>query len=279
MVARASGRSRGSPLASASYLVLPARYLATTTILVEPQEVPKAYVESTVTLEIEQRLNSLNERVTSHSNLNQLIDLVGAQRLDASGKLTRDALMAKIRGHLGVTVPSSRPNSAPVFQISFTHEDPTVAAEVVGDITSRFIDENLKDRAQQATATSEFLDRELERLRAEVTQQEEKVRQFRVNRMGALPSQLDANLRSLDRLNLELAGNLEAQEAATQRLALLRQQRGSASGGTSPQRAVDALLRPQRGAPGAAAGAARLHRRAPERAPAARGGCEARSAS
>ena len=216
------------------YLVLPARYQATTTILVEPQEVPKAYVESTVTLAIEQRLNSLNERVTSHSNLNQLIDLVGAQRLDTSGKLSRDALMAMIRGHLGVTIPSSRPNSAPVFQIAFTHEDPAVAAEVVGDITSRFIDENLKDRAQQATATSEFLDRELERLRAEVTQQEEKVRQFRMDRMGALPSQLDANLRSLDRLNLELAGNLETQEAATQRLALLRQQRGSASSGASP---------------------------------------------
>jgi len=218
----------------ALYLMLPARYLATTTILVEPQEVPKAYVESTVTLAIEQRLNSLNERVTSHSNLTQLIELVGAQRLDTSGKLSRDALMAKIRSHLGVTVPSSRPNAAPVFQITFTHEDPTVASEVVGDITSRFIDENLKDRAQQATATSEFLDRELERLRSEVTQQEEKVREFRMARMGALPSQLDTNLRSLDRLNLELTGNLEAQESATQRLALLRQQRGSASGGASP---------------------------------------------
>ncbi len=222
----------GSAVGLGLYWVLPARYEATTTILVEPQEIPKAYVESTVTLEIEQRLNTLNERVTSHSNLNQLIDLVGAQRIDASGKLSRDALMAQIRGNLGVEIRASRPNTAPVFEISYVHGDPDVAAEVVRDITGRFIDENMKDRAQQATATSEFLDRELERLRAEVTQQEERVRQFRIDRMGSLPSQLDTNLRSLDRLNLELAGNLEAQESATQRLALLRQQRGSAGSGS-----------------------------------------------
>jgi polysaccharide chain length determinant protein (PEP-CTERM system associated) len=213
----------------AAYLVLPARYQANTTILVEPQEVPRAYIESTVTLEIEQRLNTLNERVTSHANLNQLIDLVGPARLDPSGKLSRDALMSKVRANLQVTIRSSRGgNAAPVFEIAYTHEDPQVAAEVVRDITGRYIDENLKDRAQQASATADFLDRELERLRGEVSQQEQKIREFRMERMGALPSQLDANLRGLDRLNAELGQNLEAQEAATQRMALLRQQRASA---------------------------------------------------
>lgn len=222
----------GAAIGAGAYFVLPARYVATTSILVEPQEVPKSYVETTVTLEIEQRLNSLNERVTSHSNLNDLIDLVGEQRLDESGELSRDAIMNLIRGGLAVRVPSARPNAAPVFEISFTHHDPNVAADVVRDITNRFIEENTRDRAAQANATSEFLDRELERLRAEVSQQEEKVRQFRMERMGSLPSQLESNLRALDRLNLELSANLEAQEAATQRLVLLRQQRGTSAGGS-----------------------------------------------
>jgi len=59
--------------------------------------------------------------------------------------------------------------------------------------------------------------------------------------MGALPSQLETNLRSLDRLNLELAGNLEAQEAGTQRLALLRQQRANLGVGTSSPSAPSTL--------------------------------------
>src|SRR5262245_37321782 len=107
------GALAGLAVGFVAYLLLPPRYLATTTILVEPQEVPKSYVESTVTLEIEQRLNSLNERVTSYASLNQLIDLIGEQRLDRSGNLSRDGLMGMIRGHLGVLIPSARPNSAP----------------------------------------------------------------------------------------------------------------------------------------------------------------------
>jgi polysaccharide chain length determinant protein (PEP-CTERM system associated) len=208
------------------YLVLPPRYQATTTILVEPQEVPKSYVESTVTLEIEQRLQTVQERVTSHSNLTQLIELVGAERLDPSGGGTEE-LLAMIRSQLKVGIRARGEKAAPVFDIAFMHGDPVVAADVVRDITDRFIDENMKDRAQQATATADFLDQELQRLREDVTKQEERIREFRMQKMGALPSQLETNLRSLDRLNLELAGNLEAQEAGTQRLALLRQQRGS----------------------------------------------------
>jgi polysaccharide chain length determinant protein (PEP-CTERM system associated) len=217
------------------YLLLPPRYQAITTILVEPQEVPQSYVKSTVTLEIEQRLNTLQERVTSHSNLTQLIELVGAKRLDPSGSLSTDELLGMIRRRLAVAIRNRGEQSAPVFDIAFTHSDPAVAAEVVKDITNRFIEENLKDRAAQASETAAFLDQELERLRDEVTKQEERIREFRMARMGALPSQLESNLRSLDRLNLELAGNLEAQEASTQRLALLRNQRATARFSASPQ--------------------------------------------
>ena len=69
----------GLAVGFALFLLLPPRFQATTTILVEPQGVPKSYVESTVTLEIEQRLNTLQERVTSHSNLTELIELIGRE--------------------------------------------------------------------------------------------------------------------------------------------------------------------------------------------------------
>ena len=224
------GALGGVAVGFALYLLLPPKYQASTTILVEPQEVPKSYVESTVTLDIDQRVATLNERVTSHANLTQLIELVGPKRLDPSGQLGTDELMAMIRDQFSVGIRARGEKTAPVFDIAFWHEDPSVAADVVRDITGRFIEENLKDRAQQAAATAEFLDKELQRLRDDVSQQEERIREFRMQKMGALPSQLETNLRSLDRLNLELAGNLEAQEAGTQRIALLRQQRSSVRG-------------------------------------------------
>lgn len=244
------GALAGLLLGVAAYFVLPARYSATTTILVEPQRVPESYVQSTVTLQIEQRLNTLRERVTSYANLSELIDMVGQERLDPTGRQNREALMARIRNGLVVTIGGSGHSSVPVFEIKYSGEDPAVVADVVREMASLFISENLKDRAAQATATAEFLDRELSRLRQEVSAQEERIRTFRAERMGALPSQLDANLRALDRLNLELASNLEAQEAAGQRITLLRHQleeaRSEAGPGSSGPTLLSAALRATR---------------------------------
>ncbi len=232
----ASGAAAGLLLGLVLYLVLPPVYTASTTILVEPQEVPDAFVRSTVTLAAEERLHTLYERVTSYANLNQLIDGIGPERLDPSGKKSREALMRLIQRGLDVEVTSRRSRNSPVsvFELTFDSHDPQVAADMASEITALFIAENVKDRAQQAKATAEFLDRELERLRKEVSKREGEIQEFKQAQMGALPGQLETNLRALDRLNFELAANLEAQESTAQRIALLRRQGAGGVAGQSP---------------------------------------------
>jgi polysaccharide chain length determinant protein (PEP-CTERM system associated) len=203
---------------------IPPRYQSSTTILVEPQGVPEDYIKSTITLTIEERLDTLRERVTSFSNLSALIDRLGAERLDPSGEMTREQLIGYIGGNLSVEIGSQKSKRAAVFEMIYFANDPQVAADVAREIANLFISENLKDRAQQATATSEFLDRELDRLRADVSVQEEKLRKFKEERMGSLPGELETNLRALDRMNNELAANLQAQESIAQRTALLSRQ-------------------------------------------------------
>lgn len=220
----ASAASGGLILGLLLYFVLPAAYESSTTILVEPQEVPESYVKSTITLDMEQRLNTLRERVTSFTNLTELIDRVGAEQLDPTGSRTREELIGLIARHLTVEVGANFSKKASVFVISYQAPTAELAAAVTTEIASLFITENMKDRAQQAQATSEFLDRELERMRSDVGAQEEKMRKFKEERMGALPSELDSNLRALDRLNNELATNLNGQESAAQRVALVNGQ-------------------------------------------------------
>ena len=232
------GAILGIALGVAAYFLLPPRYEASTTILVEPQRVPENYVQSTITFDVEQRLRTLHERVTSDTNLGTLIETVGVDRLDPSGELELNKLMNRIANRLEVQITTARGNSqnpaAAVFEIIYSDGDAVVVADVVREVSSLFITENIKDRAQQAQATSAFLDRELERLGSEVTAQEERIRVFRLERMGELPSQLESNLRTLDRLNLELVGSLEGQESITSRIALLRRQVGSAQASAAP---------------------------------------------
>lgn len=240
----AVGALVGAALGVALTFGLTPEYESTTTILVEPQKVPEHFVTSPVNQEVGYQVNSLRHRVTGFASLNQLIENLGESRFDPNGTSTREALMNRIRGNLSIEIDQRR-NSAPVFVIAYTSADPELAAEVAREVAELFISENIKDRTEQAESTSRFLDRELDRIRAEVSEQEKQLGIFRSERMGSLPEQLDTNLRALDRFNFELANNLEAQAAANQRIALLhRQAEGTllgVPGIAAPSNLVEAL--------------------------------------
>jgi polysaccharide chain length determinant protein (PEP-CTERM system associated) len=91
-----------------------------------------------------------------------------------------------------------------VFSISYKGGDPYVTMEVTNTLASLFIEENLKARELYVEGTSEFLISELENVKKELKGQEKALKRFKERHMGSLPEQLDANLRTLDRLQLEL---------------------------------------------------------------------------
>lgn len=90
------------------------------------------------------------------------------------------------------------------FQLFYQGKEPQTVAKVANRLASLFIEENLKMREDLAEGTTSFLDRELARVKKQLELQEEAVRQFKVENMGALPEQIDANLRTLEQLQLQL---------------------------------------------------------------------------
>ena len=89
------------------------------------------------------------------------------------------------------------------FTVSYVGSDPEVTMRVTNALASMFIEENLKIREQRAEGTSEFLSNVLENARNELEQREAAVKEFKEQFMGALPEQLDTNLRTLDRLQMQ----------------------------------------------------------------------------
>lgn len=203
----------------AAWQLLPPLYVATTTLLVEPQGVPESFVRSTITLELEERIDTLRQRVSSHANLNALIDRLGADRL-SSGR-GREAVMKEIRGNLEVEI-ENRHGSAAVISLSYVDDDPLLAADIVREVAALYMAENTKDRAQQASSTASFLDQELTRLREDMAEREALISDFRAEHLGALPSQLETNLNELDRLNSSLEVNLRTQDQYRHELAAVR---------------------------------------------------------
>ena len=77
-------------------LVLPPVFKSTATILIEEQEIPSDFVITTVTSYVEQRLQSINQRIMSSTRLLQIIDRFDLYA-DERYKRTTEEIVEKMR--------------------------------------------------------------------------------------------------------------------------------------------------------------------------------------
>ena len=181
-------------------------YSASTTILIQQQSVPTAYVRSVITTSINQRINTISQQILSRSNLEKIIARFGlyADRKD----MYLEDKVAGMRARINVKIERAR-HGADAFSIGFRGNNPQRVMQIANTLASFFMDENLKVREAQAIGTSEFLEAELEKTRKKLEEKEQKLSAFRSKYLGGLPDELETNLRTLDRLQESLTGKNE----------------------------------------------------------------------
>jgi len=204
-------------------LYLPNLFQSTASIFVEPQKVPSEYVRSTITTDIEDRLRTVTQQMTSRTKLLKVIQELDLYPEMKAEEIPSEVVVARMRKDLNVEAPSSR-GSADYFQVSYIHPDPNKAMQAVSRLVSLFIQESLKIREQQAKGTTLFIEEELEKLRKVLEEQENAIQEYKSAHIGELPDQLDANLRMLDNLQLQLSDNQEAQRETEDRLMLIERE-------------------------------------------------------
>jgi len=208
-------------------LKTPAMYKSTTTILIIPQLVPENYVRSTVTLNMEDRLPTIQQQITSRTRLINVMDELGLFREERKEQVLDD-IVDMMKQQVEIDVAQDRRKAivrdADVFSISFSYQDPKLAMLTASRLASTFIDENLKSRERQAVGTSKLLGSQLKETKAKLEAQEEKVRQYKVRYLGELPQELQSNLSSLSRLEQQYNSNVsEIRDAESRKLQLQSQ--------------------------------------------------------
>jgi len=181
----------------------PRVYLGKTLILVEPQKVPSDFVKSTVTMELADRLRTIEEQVKSRTKLEKIVNEQGLYPEIRATRTMTDAVEALSR-NVGIRVNQSRSGASASFTITFETPDPAKARDVPNAVAALFIEDNLKLRESQAMGTTRFLDRELERMQAVLRDKEEQVRKFKENHVGLLPENMPSNYQILSRLQQQL---------------------------------------------------------------------------
>jgi len=239
VVAFAAAFAAGATIA----LSLPNLYRATTTVLVEPQQISETFVRPSVTSELQTRLETIRQEVMSRARLGALIarfDLYPALRAKGA---PLDAAVDRMRHDIDLELQSVDPQSAGrgptiAFAIAFSGRDPDLAAGVANALATIYVQENSRMRAGQASRTADFLKAQVIDARKDLEAQERSLGAFKLSHLGELPQQVEANLASLDRLNTQLRLNGESQIRVLDRRERLEQQLAAAE--SAPRAAVPA---------------------------------------
>ena len=203
-------------------IVLPKSYRSSTLILVENPKTTEAYVKDIGGASVEERLTMVHQQVMSRTMLSQIMDefsLYGANKTDGL-----ESKIEKMRAAIKVDIvgtSSGGGKSVEAFVISFAHRDPVIARNVTARLASHFIEKNTEGREQLVTGVSTFLEQELQAAKAILEDQEQAISKFKTRNIGLLPEQMEANLKSLDRLQTNLNATDELLRSVTDRLSLV----------------------------------------------------------
>ncbi|MGA2376959.1 MAG: hypothetical protein ABSF72_15680 [Candidatus Sulfotelmatobacter sp.] len=195
--------------------VLPSRYTSSTLILVEQPTMPKDYVTPNVNDDLQERMQSITQQILSRTRLLHIIDqfnLYAAPRSQPSP----DQKVDRMRKDIDIELVRDARNQITAFNVSYSSHDPRMAQQVTSELTNLFISENLEVRQQQSEDTTTFLESQLETARKSLSDQEEKVREFKGQHVGEMPGQLASNLQILSGLQSQLQNEEDALNTARQ---------------------------------------------------------------
>lgn len=192
-------------------LILPPIYQSKARILIEGQQIPQDYVKSTITSYVEERLETISQQVMSRSKLMEIIDKFNLYSKIKDKKTTTE-IIEKMRKAINLQTidaeikskSGGRNISATIaFTLSYEGKNPANVQKVTNELSSLYIEEDLKTREKLATVTADFLQEELETLKKQIQLHEEKIIKFKENHIGNLPSDYRANLQTISRLERE----------------------------------------------------------------------------
>lgn len=193
-------------------LAWPPTYRSSATILIEEQQIPSELVQSTVTSYASQRIETISQRVMTRSNLLEIVekyDLYTKRRQSD----TTEEILVRMRDDIKLDMISAdvvdpqtgRPTAATIaFSLAFQGEHPEQVQKVANELTTLYLQENIKTRASKAQETLTFLTDESNRLNQRIADLEKQLATFKAVNAENLPDLLPLLREQVERAGREL---------------------------------------------------------------------------
>jgi polysaccharide biosynthesis transport protein len=187
---------------------VPNVYEATTTILVDPQQVPEKYVNPAVASDYYTRLNTITQQILSRGRLQKIIEKYNLYS-DLNPHSPEEQVEA-MRQDITIEVKQGSGTELSTFSLSYRGKQPTLVADVTNELASSFIQWNIASRVDVVAGTKDFLSSELTSAKQNLERQENALREFKMSHLGETPDQTGSNLQALAGLRSALQANVDA---------------------------------------------------------------------
>ena len=195
--------------------LIPSTYRSGTLILVEQPSVPEKYVVSNIDIDIQHQLDSITQQILSRTRLLRIIDSLGLYAQERKNK-SPDDLVETMRKDIEIELSHGDDKKLSAFNIYYANRDPKMAQLATAELANLFITENLEQRQKRSENTTNFLEDQLDQARAKLAQQEAKMRVFKDQHLGELPTQTQSNLQILTGLQNQVQANQDSLNRAKQ---------------------------------------------------------------
>ena len=177
-------------------LAWPAKYVSSGKILVLSPEIPSALVQPTVVSLANERIDVLQQRVMTRDNL-----LALATKFHLStgwrGLLSGTEIVDFIRQRtliLPIEVKlASRQQQAIAYTVGFVYEQPRVAMNVANELLTMMLKEDARTRTSYAAETTNFLERDVRRLEAQLSLLNSQIAELKIKEQEAPSTLADPN--------------------------------------------------------------------------------------
>ena len=173
-------------------VLLPAKYVANASLLVQSAQVPENLAQSTVQVGEREQVQLLERRLLTRSALLEIARDYGVYSdLDL---LSPDQIVSRMREDTTIRPSGGGRDAAVIVDVRFTAESANIAAAVTNEYVTRMLDLNARARREMAEDTLVFFEEEVQRLETELDLKNQAIVEFQNENADALPDTLQTRM-------------------------------------------------------------------------------------
>lgn len=217
-------------ITSAIALLLPPIYKSSSTILIEDQEIPAEYIQTTVTSLVEKRLQEIKQKIMSTTRLQEIIDRYELYT-DLKKNKTNEEIIDKMRDDIALELISAEvidkrtgrnTNATVAFTLSYEGKnDPVKVQRVASVLASLYLDENIKVRERQVREASVFFEEEKNRIEQSINGIETNISSFKERHNNELPEMIQMHIQDIHATEINIERGMEQLRGFKEREAYL----------------------------------------------------------